>query len=415
MKLAIFVDEFPVLSQTFVLNQIRGLIEADLDVTVLARIAGNDDAKQHPDFAFCQSRAKIQYLNPEPRTKLPKLLHRIGTTLQGLVRPATYRKTLSSLNARRFGHLSTRLILPPLAAKSNKHLKFDVILCHFGTGGVLMNCLRELQLIEGKIATIFHGRDVSSEQELMRYARHYSRLFTATELLLPITELWKTRLNELGCPADKLRVHRMGVSLDTFDFSEKPEETGKPFKLFSAARFTEKKGLKYALKAVAQVSRSVDLVYSIAGYGEQEQELKELVKRLQIEDRVNFIGPINQTEVLAQMIESHAYLLPSVTAANGDMEGLPVSIMEAMAVGTPVISTFHSGIPELITHQENGLLSEERNVEQLTENIKLCADSPGLRHKLALRARAKIESEYSIARLNAQLVKLLKGLMESQQ
>src|SRR5205085_9701304 len=103
---------------------------------------------------------------------------------------------------------------------------------------------------------------------------------------------------------------------------------------------------------------------------------------------------------------AHVFLLPSVTAANGDQEGTPVSLIEAQATGLPVVSTFHSGIPEVVRDRETGFLVPESDVNLLTERLEYLADHPDCWEIMGSKGRAHVEAHYDIARLNRDLVAL---------
>ncbi|MDF7729081.1 colanic acid biosynthesis glycosyltransferase WcaL, partial [Enterobacter hormaechei subsp. steigerwaltii] len=113
----------------------------------------------------------------------------------------------------------------------------DVFIAHFGPAGVTASKLRELGVIRGKIATIFHGIDISSREVLNHYTPEYQQLFRRGDLMLPISDLWARRLQKMGCPREKIAVSRMGV--DMTRFSPRPVKApATPLEIISVARLT---------------------------------------------------------------------------------------------------------------------------------------------------------------------------------
>jgi len=410
MKLAIFVDQFPSLSQSFVTNQVVGLLNLGIEVTVIAvtDVGATPAVLKH----FNTEKLRVVYLLKEQGlSKHQKFIHRISLLIKALFLSKARKRIFSALHWR-YGYHAKSLLLPTIARNIQTPLAFDTILCHFGFNGVLANKLRRLGVIDGKIATIFHGYDISAQSSLLQYGNEYKQLFKQTELMLPISEKWKNSLINLGCAEEKITVHRMGVDLAIFKprkltFNSTPSSE---IKLFTVARFSEKKGLKHAIKALALLPKKINFHYYLAGFGEQEAELKALVSSLKLTTKVTFLGALKQPEVTQWMLKADVFIQPSVTADNGDMEGVPVAIMEAMAMKLPVISTFHSGIPELITHNIHGLLAPEKDSKALADNITLLYNNKELVEQLTNNAREQIEKMANVSKLNQKLVQILNDI-----
>jgi len=271
--------------------------------------------------------------------------------------------------------------------------------------------LRELGVIRGKIATVFHGIDISSREVLSRYTPEYQQLFSRGDVVLPISELWARRLQSMGCPPEKVAVSRMGVNMERFALRplKTPDEI---LQIISVARLTEKKGLHVAIEACRQLKeQGVRFRYRILGIGPWERRLKTLIEQYQLEDVVEMPGFMPSHQVKAMLDEADVFLLPSVTGADGDMEGIPVALMEAMAVGIPVVSTLHSGIPELIETGESGWLVAENDAAALADRLLALStcESSSLQ-PVVLKAREKVESEFNQQVINRQLASLLQTL-----
>jgi colanic acid/amylovoran biosynthesis glycosyltransferase len=135
-----------------------------------------------------------------------------------------------------------------------------------------------------------------------------------------------------------------------------------------------------AIEACRQLkARGVDFRYRILGIGPWERRLRTLIEQYQLEDYVDMPGFKPSHEVKVMLDEADVFLLPSVTGADGDMEGIPVALMEAMAVGIPVVSTVHSGIPELIQSDYSGWLVPENNAPALADRWPHLAKSTSRR------------------------------------
>jgi colanic acid/amylovoran biosynthesis glycosyltransferase len=128
-----------------------------------------------------------------------------------------------------------------------------------------------------------------------------------------------------------------------------------------------------------------------------------------VSEHVILAGPLPRPEVVRRMNASHILLVPSVTAADGNQEGLPVVIMEAMATGLPVVTTRHTGIPELVVHRSTGMLVEERDVDELTDALRELLEDAELYGRVARRGRRAVEEKHDVKRLNDQLMMLLAG------
>jgi glycosyltransferase involved in cell wall biosynthesis len=203
------------------------------------------------------------------------------------------------------------------------------------------------------------------------------------------------------------RIHRVYNGLDVTRFAFTPPETREPLILF-VGRLVEKKGLTHLIDACERLARAGRAFRClIVGGGELEPVLRARIVALGLADRVTLAGPRPQGELM-DLIRSAALLAaPCVVGADGNRDGIPTVLLEAMALGTPCVSTPVTGIPEVVRYGETGLLAREADAESLAESIAALLDDAALRVRLAQRARALIESEFDIHRNTAALRALI--------
>ncbi|MCH9298042.1 glycosyltransferase [Pantoea allii] len=391
MKLIFFTMRFPVASETFVLNQVTHFIDAGYDVEIISVFPG-DLVNRHGAFDEYGLAAKTHYLLPEEKISLAD---KLGQRLKLVLPKITKVSLLRSLNVRRYGAQSSKLLLPAIVANARQTYVADVFLVHFGYAGALANKLRELGILKGKQATVFHGADISRRHILDEHKQDYRNLFQQSELMLPISHLWQNKLIAMGCPPEKIHVTRMGIEPEKFNFQPR-DAFHKPLRIVSVARLTEKKGLDVAVKASAILKqRGGQFQYTIIGNGDQDQMMRDFIAHEKMDDCVTMPGFKPQEEIRKALNEADIFLLPSKTAADGDMEGIPVALMEAMAVGLPVVSTFHSGIPELIEHNVSGWLVKEDDAEALADTLLKLSQGEVDVAPVVAAARQKVETEFN--------------------
>lgn len=391
MKLTFFTMRFPVASETFVLNQVTHFIDAGYDVEIISVFPG-DLVNRHGAFDEYGLAAKTHYLLPEEKISLKD---KLGQRLKLVLPKITKVSLLRSLNVRRYGAQSSKLLLPAIVANARQTYVADIFLVHFGYAGALANKLRELGILKGKQATVFHGADISRRHILDEHKQDYRNLFQQSELMLPISHLWQNKLIEMGCPPEKIHVTRMGIEPEKFNFQPR-DAFHTPLRIVSVARLTEKKGLDVAVKASAILKqRGGRFQYTIIGNGDQDRMMRDFIAREEMDDCVTMPGFKPQEEIRQALNQADIFLLPSKTAADGDMEGIPVALMEAMAVGLPVVSTFHSDIPELIENDVSGWLVKEDDAEALAETLLKLSEGAVDVAPVVAAARQKVETEFN--------------------
>lgn len=288
---------------------------------------------------------------------------------------------------------------------------YDIIYCMFGDGGVeIVALIGNRELPNTKIVTCIRGADITKNMQQRDYGR-YRDLFSRGHLFLPVCGYFEELLEERGCAPEKIVVFPSTIDRSFFTYRERIPFPGKAIKIVSVCRLTSKKGLEYAIRAVAAlVKKYPHIEYKIAGTGHLEQQLTQLVISLKAQDNIKLVGRLSQGDVLKLLHESHIFVLPSTMALDGDSEGIPNALKEAMAVGLPVVSTYHAGIPELITDGVSGFLVPEKNVRALAERIEYLILNPSLWQPVCQAARDTIEMRYDRSSMNKWLTPLLYAL-----
>ncbi len=203
---------------------------------------------------------------------------------------------------------------------------------------------------------------------------------------------------------DRLKVVHCGVDLSTFPF----RASGRlPESIVTVGRLDPIKGFDVLIDAVAELAQQGRRVQCrIIGEGPLRAEMQARIARLGIADRVTLVGAIPQAEVRAALYEASIFTLPSVVTPDGNRDGIPVSLMEAMAAGAPVVSTRVSGIPELIEDGREGLLVPPGDAPALARALAQFLDDAELGRRLSEAARAKIEREFDAALEGRKLLQL---------
>ncbi len=253
-----------------------------------------------------------------------------------------------------------------------KARRADLIHVYFGHTGV--HLLPFIEHWPGPAVVSFHGMDVQPRENQPGYVDKLKQLLKTVPLVLVRSESLRERLLALGCPADKIRINRTGIPFEKFPVAERGFPERGDWRIVQACRLIEKKGLDTALRAFAEFQGDYPgAEFTIAGEGPIENDLRAQAKGLGIAGSVRFAGFLSEEELRRLYHESHLFVHPSQLTADQNQEGIPNSMLEAMATGLPVVATLHGGIPEAVENGRTGLLTEERDVGGLLASLRALA------------------------------------------
>lgn len=398
MKIAFFIDEFPTYSETFIINQIIGLMALGFEVSIVSTKINRKIALKSVEEHHLLE--KVIVLPNTHGLGMKATLLTIRDTLLSLARPKLRAYLFEDIRHRKGGAQKLAVLM-----RNKAHYSFDAIIAHFGPNAVTAMRMKELGILSGKIHAVFHGYDMSKTYFLRKYMPAYKALFATDMLALPVSHYWESKLVEFGCPREEIVVNRMGVDIEQFSFAPKKRD-GAPICILTVARHTEKKGIEYAIQAMANLkAKHIAFSYKIVGTGPLFEQHQALIDSLLLSDEISLLGVKEQAEINLLLEKSDVFLLPSVTSSEGDQEGIPVSLMEAMAKGVVCLSTFHSGIPELINDKESGFLVPEKDASAISEKIEHI-----LKNDISLiqtAARKKVEGEFAQSSAYQQLSNIL--------
>lgn len=274
-----------------------------------------------------------------------------------------------------------------------------VLHIYFGHIGVHLLPLLEIVRIPAVVS--FHGADAQVNFDNPRHLAATRRVFALARLLLVRSQSLADRLIAAGCPAEKIRLHRTGVPLEQLAFRERSAPADGAWRCVQASRLIAKKGLTTTVRAFAEFARQYPKArLTFAGDGPLRDTAWRLAIELKVEDRVNFTGFLSQSELRALYDQSHFFLHPSEVGPDGDQEGVPNAMLEAMASGVPPFATLHGGIPEAVEHGVSGLLVPERDPEALAREWLAVAADPE-RYSALSRAAAQRVTELFDLRVTA--------------
>ncbi|MBF0619142.1 MAG: glycosyltransferase [Candidatus Omnitrophica bacterium] len=403
MRVAFIVGSFPCVSETFILDQITGLMDLGHEVVIFAG-ARSDEACVHSAVLRYGLLEKVRYHNDKPRAFGLRILKAAVMFPGALVRAP--RTVLSSLNVFRYGAEAASFNYFFKAQVFLKEGDFDAVVCHFGQNGIIGGLMKELGALKGKLLVFFHAADITAfvRQE---GAGVYGKLFPEADLCLAISEDARRRLIHLGCPPEKIRVFHMGVDLKRLAFRAMKENADE-VRILSVARLVEKKGIRYGIMAVRMLSaRGIKCRYDIVGAGPLKEELLHDVSDPAARDIVFFHGAQDSAKVLGFMQEADLFLLSSIPAVNGDEEGIPVVLMEALAVGVAVVAANTGAVKEIIIDGETGLLALPKDVTALADRMEYFLKNRAFVKKCAEQGRVLLEKDYNADKLIRELEVLL--------
>jgi colanic acid/amylovoran biosynthesis glycosyltransferase len=269
----------------------------------------------------------------------------------------------------------------------------DLMHIYFGHTGV--HLLPFIEQWNKPCVVSFHGADVAHKPEIKDYPAKLRRLFNAVPLVFARSQSLVDRLIHLGCPPEKLRINRTGIPLNEFPFVQKQPPPAGKWRVVQACRLIPKKGVATSLRAFAIFKKdNPGAEFFIAGKGPLQHELEMLAGGLGILRDVHFVGFLSQPKLLQLYASSQMFLHPSEISPNQDQEGVPNSVLEAMATGLPVVATRHGGIPEAVDHGRTGFLVAEEDHVELANAMQLITSSPALLRQMGERAHSTIVERF---------------------
>lgn len=300
-----------------------------------------------------------------------------------------------------------------------KKNNIDIIHVHYGPDYYVFNNVIKLS---GKPSIVsFYGYDASSFQhEYWGYGKIIlKKVFEAADYCLVMSEDMKSDLISLGCPENKIIIHYFGCELSRFGFNKEIHNKDE-FIFLTIASLVPKKGHFQILKAIKLLYRDNNInpkkiKFRFVGDGPLMEKLVEYTNKNGIEDFIQFIGHVDYSsqDYLNELKNADVFLLPSLTTDKNEKEGIPTSLVEAMASGIPIISTNHAGIPSVITDHFTGLLIPEKNHVELSSAIKLIIKDHLLRERLGTNAKVYANNNLNVRKKTEDLEKIYDDLLES--
>lgn len=390
MKVAVILDSFPKVSESFILNQIVSLIDKGIDVRIFAARGPARNEPIHELYTRYKLADRTVYEPGQPSHPLLRKLGHILLFLRVLVTAPRVFFQLVRFQGIWFNRPYLYSVFPFLHPK----VHYDVIHAHFGPIGVKVCHLQDLGFLKAPLVCSFHGFDVD-RNDFRSKPGYYRTLFDRARLITGNSQFTVSNIQALGCPADKLAV--IPESLITTYFTPGPERTAsEKVRILTVARLVEFKGVEYAIRSIADlVNRGITgVAYTIVGDGPLKQELVALAGELGVTSYIRFAGAQSQNAIIEEMKASDIFLLTGVTASDGRQENQGLVLQEAQAMELPVVASRTGGIPEGVEDNVTGYLVAEKQVELFAERLARLIDDPSLRKRMGKEGRRFVSARF---------------------
>lgn len=357
LKILVVVEMFPCAIQTFVLNQIIGLID-----------------KGHDVWIFAKKKWKIDLPLPEIEK-------------YGLLKKIYYDVVPINLDS------------------------FDIIYCQFAHISHDFVELKKANKRPWKLVVAFRGYDSSA---ILKQNPHvYDDLFKIGDLFLPVCKYFKNILIDAGCDLRKIRVHHSAIDCTEFAFQFR-KKNHSIIHIVTTARLVKEKGVEIALEAIFNLlKQGQNIKYTIIGDGPLKKIFNKKIVNSGYTNRIQILGYVSHAEVCKVLSTADIFMLVPITTKNNILEGIPNSLMEAMALGIPVISSYHSGIPELIIDGVSGFLVPEYDIHALVDKLKYMIIHHELWPIFSFAGRNYVERKHNIILTNNYLEQMFINLCKN--
>jgi glycosyltransferase involved in cell wall biosynthesis len=401
-RLGYLLSRYPAVSHTFFLQEIRGLRQLGFDIAT-ASINPPDRMRNALPAAEAEEAATTFYIKSMSRTSMSRTSMSRTRAIGGLLRiactsPACVVRALRAALALQPSSLRQRLYSLFYVAEALllcgwiRRRRITHLHVHFG-GAVATVGLITAAAARIPYSLTIHGPDEFFDER----GTHLKQKLEQAAFVIAISHYCRSQIMRIASPAhwDRFETVRLGIRPELLPqpAARNPQAPLQlvPLQLVMVGRLVPTKGPLLLLQAIAQVQRQgIAIALTIIGEGPERTHLESFIRQHQLNDAVTLTGSLNHHQTLAHVAAADLFVLASFA------EGIPVALMEAMALGVPCISTYIAGIPELIDHDRDGILVPAGSVDDLANAILRLARDPGLRHRFAEAARAHVLREYHL-------------------
>ena len=401
MKVAYLVSRFPTVTETFVLREFSAVAAegVEVDLHSLFGVAAADAGVVQPAAAPWVERLQRPGPGEGARALAWWLLRRPLRTLGTLT-------TVVAAHARRPGILVRALVTVPLAAahaRRFRRARVDHVHAHFANYPTLAAWIAH-RLAGVSYSFTPHAHDLFVHQAML------ARKAADAAFVVAISDYNRRFLLEQAGPTIDVPIVRYGIDPERFTFRVRPANGDAPPRIACVARLLAYKGHAVLLRAIADAPPPLaGAQLELVGDGPLRAELERDVAALGLCDRVRFHGAVPEPVVADVLARADVFALPSVISPDGDREGIPNALIEAMAAGLPAVSTYHSGVPELIEDGRTGYLAQPGDVDDLRAALVRALSEPDPAPR-AEAARAVVEVEFSSHHSARRLVELFSAV-----
>lgn len=413
MRIALFVGGFPTLTETWLIDQVAGLVERGHEVTVFADPTDGSagGAGVHPAVAQHDLMKRVRHRPTRHDGWSKRVLSTAMVAIMNM--PRHPRAMIGAINVLKYGWRAASGDLVRLSVPMLGRERFDVVHAHHGDVGYVAAILKRWGLIRDPLLTSFHGPDLT-DAVLMRRSNGYDELIRMGDRFTTGSAYMRGVATSIGFAAEKIEVLPQGIRPERFAFRPRSIGADGAVRMLSIARLAPVKGIEFAIRAMAILrERLPKLEYVIVGDGPLRAQLEALIKELKLEDCVRITGMLTADKLAPVLAESHFLVMPGVKLEDGQVEGQGLVLLEAQACGMPVIATRAGGMPEMLREGETGLLCEPRSVESLAEAIVGLIDRAGDWPRMGQAGRTIVEEQFGVARQLDRLVALYAEVAKS--
>lgn len=288
----------------------------------------------------------------------------------------------------------------------------SILHVHFGYQGIKsLGLKRKLGI---PMVCSFYGYDVFKLPKQKKYRTAYKKLFQNADKLLVLGPYMKNELISLGCPDNKIEIQHLGIDTQKIKFKSRKLDPNNPIKILLASSFVEKKGIDITIKALGILKKEFHFKVEIIGDGFLKESIVALIKENNLENDIVLHGYKPYDFFIDKTYECDIFVQASKTTTDNDKEGTPMSIVDVMASGMPVVSTRHSDIPEIVIDGYNGYLAEENSVDDLVKCLRKIINTDNF-EELSKNARKHIEEQFDASVLAVKLESIYNKLINNYQ